>query len=134
VLVFASERKWGAEGGLVSRSRTIAIGLGVLGALVYVLWLGTRDFWYPGEPDLAEISRAMFASGDWIVPRRNGEVFLNYGPLFFWASTFASHLLGGMSEFALRLPNALAAVAVVVATSLVGSRWFGTRAGLWAGL
>jgi 4-amino-4-deoxy-L-arabinose transferase-like glycosyltransferase len=106
----------------------------VLGVLVYVLWLGTRDFWYPGEPDLAEICRAMFDSGDWTVPRRNGEIFLNYGPLFFWAGTLSSHLLGGLSEFALRLPSALAAIGLVVATSLVGSRWFGPRAGLWAGL
>jgi len=106
----------------------------VLGALVYVLWLGTRDFWYPGEPDLAEICRAMFVSGDWIIPRRNGEIFLNYGPLFFWAGSLSSHLLGGMSEFTLRLPSALAAIGLVVTTSMVGSRWFGPRAGLWAGL
>jgi 4-amino-4-deoxy-L-arabinose transferase-like glycosyltransferase len=118
----------------VSRSRAIAVGLGALGVLVYVLWLGARDFWYPGEPDLAEICRAMFVSGDWTVPRRNGEIFLNYGPLFFWAGSLSSHLLGGLSEFALRLPSALAAIGLVVATSLVGSRWFGPRAGLWAGL
>lgn len=118
----------------MTRSRAIAIGLGALGGLIYVLWLGARDFWYPGEPDLAEICRAMFVSGDWTVPRRNGEIFLNYGPLFFWAGTLSSHLLGGVSEFALRLPNALAAIGIVVATSLVGSRWFGPRAGLWAGL
>ena len=80
----------------MTRSRAIAIGLGALGVLVYVLWLGARDFWYPGEPDLAEICRAMFVSGDWIVPRRNGEMFLNYGPLFFWAGTLSSHLLGGI--------------------------------------
>lgn len=114
--------------------RSRAVWLGLLGVLVYVLWLGTRDFWYPGEPDLAEICRAMFESGDWVVPRRNGEIYLNYGPLFFWAGSLASHLLGGISEFALRLPNALAATAMVVATSLVGARWFGREAGLWAGL
>lgn len=118
----------------MTRSRATAFGLGALGVLVYVLWLGTRDFWYPGEPDLAEIGRAMFVSGDWTIPRRNGEIFLNYGPLFFWAGTLASHLLGGFSEFAFRLPNAFAAIAIVVTTSLVGSRWFGLRAGLWAGL
>ncbi len=117
-----------------SRGVAAALGLAALGALVYVLWLGARDLWYPGEPDLAEICRAMFVSGDWTVPRRNGEIFLNYGPLFFWAGSLSSHLLGGMSEFSLRLPNALAAIGLVVATSLVGSRWFGPRAGLWAGL
>jgi 4-amino-4-deoxy-L-arabinose transferase-like glycosyltransferase len=114
------------------RSRTV--GLGLLGVLLYVVWLGARDFWYPGEPDLAEICRAMFLSGDWTVPRRNGEIYLNYGPMLFWAGSLSSHLLGGISEFALRLPNALAAIGLVVATCLVGSRWFGPQAGLWAGL
>jgi hypothetical protein len=117
-----------------SHGGAAALGLAALGALVYVLWLGARDLWYPGEPDLAEICRAMFTSGDWVIPRRNGEIFLNYGPLFFWAGSLSAHLLGGMSEFSLRLPNALAAIGLVVATSLVGTRWFGPRAGLWAGL
>jgi 4-amino-4-deoxy-L-arabinose transferase-like glycosyltransferase len=39
-----------------------------------------------------------------------------------------------MSAFALRLPNALAAIGIVVLTCGAGSRWFNPRAGLWAGI
>jgi hypothetical protein len=111
--------------------------LGALGALIYVAWLGMRDFWYPGEPDLVEILRAMFVSRDWVdwvVPRRNGAVFLNYPPMHYWAASLSSQLLGGLSEFAVRLPGALAATGLVVATGAVAARFFDARAGLWAGL
>jgi 4-amino-4-deoxy-L-arabinose transferase-like glycosyltransferase len=114
-----------------------ALVLGALGVLVYVAWLGMRDFWYPGEPDLAEVLRAMFISrdwADWVVPRRNGVVFLNYPPMHYWAASLSSQLLGGMSEFAVRLPGALAATGLVVATGAVAARWIDARAGLWAGL
>jgi len=106
----------------------------VLGILAYVAWLGRRDFWYPDEPDIAEVARAMYLSGDWIAPRFHGEIWVDYPPMIYWGACLASHLLGGMSEFAFRLPSALAAVGLVVATCIFTSRWFGPRAGLWAGL
>jgi 4-amino-4-deoxy-L-arabinose transferase-like glycosyltransferase len=115
-------------------ARRPALLLAALGGFLYVAWLGARDLWYPGEPDLAQICRAMLESGDWIVPRRNGEIFLNYPPLHYWAGAVASGLLGGMSDFALRLPGALAAIGLVLATFAAGSRWFGAGVGLWAGL
>ena len=45
----------------------------------------------------------------------------------------ASHVLGGMSPFSLRLPNALIATALVLLTAWVASRWYDERAALWAG-
>jgi len=53
--------------------------------------------------------------------------------MFYWTGTISSHLLGGMSEFALRLPNALAAIGLCLLTCSAASRRFGPRAGLWAG-
>jgi hypothetical protein len=104
-----------------------------LGILVYVPFLGLRDLWYPDEPDIGEVCRAMFLSGDWIAPRRMGVIWVDYPPMIYWAGCIASHLLGRMSELALRLPNALAAIATVQITCLAGSRWFSARTGLWAG-
>jgi hypothetical protein len=43
-------------------------------------------------------------------------------------------LLGDMTAFSLRLPNALVAILTVLLTARVADRWFGERAGLWAGL
>lgn len=105
-----------------------------LGILLLVPWLGRHDFWYPDEPDLAEVCLAMFKSGDWIAPRLNGVIWVDYPPMLYWVGCIFSHLLGGMSEFTLRLPSALAAIGLVLATCAAGSRWLGPRAGLWAGL
>ena len=104
-----------------------------LGLLIYVPFLGLRDLWYPDEPDIAEVCKAMFDSGDWISPRRVGVIWVDYPPMIYWAGALFSHLLGGMSEFALRLPNALAAIGIVLLTCATGSRWFDARVGLWAG-
>jgi len=104
-----------------------------LGLLLYVPVLGLRDLWYPDEPDIAEVAKAMFLSGDWIAPRRMGVIWVDYPPMIYWAGNLASRLLGGMSEFALRLPNALAAIGLVLLTTFTGSRWFGPWAGWWAG-
>jgi 4-amino-4-deoxy-L-arabinose transferase-like glycosyltransferase len=103
------------------------------GALLYTAFLGLRDLWYPDEPDIAEVARAMFRSGDWISPRRMGEIWVDYPPMIYWAGTISSHLLGGMSAFSLRLPNAVAAIGTVLVTSAAGKHWFDARTGLWAG-
>lgn len=106
----------------------------ILGALLYVAFLGLRDVWYPDEPDIAEVARAMFLSGDWISPRRMGEIWVDYPPMTYWVGTLSSHLFGEMSAFSLRLPIALAAIATVIMTGAAGNRWFDPKAGLWAGI
>ncbi len=53
--------------------------------------------------------------------------------MLYWTATISAHALGGVSDFALRLPTALAAVALVLLTYAAGSRWYDTRTGLWAG-
>jgi 4-amino-4-deoxy-L-arabinose transferase-like glycosyltransferase len=105
----------------------------LLGAVLYIAFLGLRDLWYPDELDIAEVAKAMFLSGDWIAPRRMGEIWVDYPPMIYWVGAMFSHLLNGMSAFSLRLPNALAAITTVVITSAAGARWFDRRTGLWAG-
>lgn len=125
---------------LIAEGRTIAflvrhraLVLTGLGLVLYITCLSLRDLWYPDEPDIAEVARAMFLSGDWIAPRRMGEIWVDYPPLLYWASSLSAHLLGSMTEFALRLPNALGAIALILVTCAVGSRWFDPKTGLWAG-
>ncbi len=107
--------------------------LAAFGVLIYVPFLDLRDLWYPNEPHLGQVAQAMFLSRDWITPVRNGEVYVDYPPLMYWAGVFFSHVLGGVSEFALRLPNALAAALLGLVTCAAGSRWYDERTGLWAG-
>jgi len=118
-------------GSILVRHRSLFLFL--LGLLLLVPWLGMRDLWYPDEPDIAEVSQSMYVSGDWIAPRRMGVIWVDYPPMIYWAGTASAHLQGGMSEFALRLPNALTAICLVLLTCWVASRWFDPRTGLWAG-
>ncbi|MGB5550973.1 MAG: glycosyltransferase family 39 protein, partial [Thermoanaerobaculia bacterium] len=118
-------------GSILVRHRSLFLFL--LGLLLLVPWLGMRDLWYPDEPDIAEVSQSMYVSGDWVAPRRMGVIWVDYPPMIYWAGTASAHLLGGMSEFALRLPNALTAICLVLLTCWVASRWFDSRTGLWAG-
>lgn len=114
------------------RHRTLVLVL--LGALLYIAFLGQRDLWYPDEPDIAEVAMAMFLSGNWITPLSMGEIWVDYPPMVYWAGNISAYLLDGMSAFSLRLPNALAAIAMVVMTGAAGKRWFDARTGFWAGL
>jgi 4-amino-4-deoxy-L-arabinose transferase-like glycosyltransferase len=104
------------------------------GLIVYVAFLGLRDVWYPDEPDIAEVTRSMFLSGDWVSPRRMGEIWVDYPPMVYWIGVVSSHILGEMSAFSLRLPNAIAALFTVWLTSRAATKWFGEKAGFWAGL
>jgi len=116
---------------LAVRHRVLLLIL--IGLLLYVPFLGLRDLWYPDEPDIGEVCLSMYESGDWVAPRRVGVIWVDYPPMLYWAGCISAHALGGVSEFTLRLPNALAAIALVALTCVVVSRWFDPRAGLWAG-
>jgi len=105
----------------------------VTGALLYIAFLGLREVWYPDEPDIAEVTRAMFLSGDWVSPRRMGEIWVDYPPMIYWIGTVFSHVFGEMSAFSLRFPNALAAIVTILVTASVTRRRFGESAGFWAG-
>ncbi|MGB5890050.1 MAG: glycosyltransferase family 39 protein [Thermoanaerobaculia bacterium] len=113
------------------RHRTLL--LLVLCTVVYIAPLGLRDMWYPDEPDIAEVAQSMYVSGDWVAPRRMGVIWVDYPPMIYWVGSISSHLLGGMTEFALRLPIALSAILLVLVTCGVVSRWFDPRTGLWSG-
>ncbi len=106
----------------------------LVGAVVYVAFLGRRELWYPDEPDIAEVCRAMYVSGDWVAPRSMGQIWIDYPPFLYWAGCVSSHLLGGMTEFSLRLPSALGAILLSLVTCATVSRWFHPRAGFWSGL
>ena len=118
-------------GSILVRYRILFLFL--LGLLLLVPWLGMRDLWYPDEPDIAEVCQSMYVSGDWVAPRRMGVIWVDYPPMIYWAGTASAHILGGMSEFSLRLPNAVTAICLVLLTCGVASRWFDPRTGLWAG-
>jgi 4-amino-4-deoxy-L-arabinose transferase-like glycosyltransferase len=116
---------------LATRHRNIFVIL--LGALLYVAFIGLRDVWYPDEPDIAEVALSMYLSGDWISPRRMGVVWVDYPPMIYWVGNISAHIFDSMNAFTLRLPNALVAIVIALITGATAARWFDARTGFWAG-
>jgi 4-amino-4-deoxy-L-arabinose transferase len=79
----------------------------------------------------AAIAIEMVERGDWVVPRLMGEPFLDKPILYFWMQA-ASLAAFGASEFAVRLPGTLVALAGIAATGWLGRLLFGRVVGAWA--
>jgi 4-amino-4-deoxy-L-arabinose transferase-like glycosyltransferase len=117
---------------LKTRSQNYSYYLFALTLLVFFTGLGGRDFWAPVEPRYAEIVRIMFAKGQWIVPTINGDFYTDKPILYFWLALIASKIAGGVNEWTLRLPAALAGIGFVLATYFAGRDFFSPRVGLIA--
>jgi 4-amino-4-deoxy-L-arabinose transferase-like glycosyltransferase len=74
----------------------------------------------------------MLASGDWLVPRLDGEPRINKPPLYYWAVAATSQLLGGLTTTSLRLPAAASALALVALAFAWGRALGGPAHGLLA--
>jgi 4-amino-4-deoxy-L-arabinose transferase-like glycosyltransferase len=85
------------------------------------------------EPRFAEATREMRQSGDFIIPRVNGEYRFDKPPLIYWCQC-ASTVLLGESDFSVRFPSVLFAAATAVLTGLWGARLYGPSVGLWSGI
>jgi 4-amino-4-deoxy-L-arabinose transferase-like glycosyltransferase len=62
----------------------------------------------------------MTRTGDWLVPRRDGQPALNKPPLFYWSAWIAGRLAGGASYATLRAPSLIAALGLLFLTYLWG--------------
>jgi 4-amino-4-deoxy-L-arabinose transferase-like glycosyltransferase len=117
---------------LDTRGRSHLFYLLSLTLLLFFTGLGARDLWAPVEPRYAEIARIMFVKGEWIVPRVNGELYTDKPILYFWLVLIASKLAGGVSEWTVRLPAALAGIGFILATYFIGRDFFSPRVGFIA--
>lgn len=86
----------------------------------------------PSEARYAIIAADMLATGDWIVPRINGKPHVEKPPLAYWCIA-ASVAAFGHTDFAARLPSAVAGVGGVAVVLALGSLLFGRRVGAVAG-
>lgn len=133
-LLPALRQVWGRSlfpGAAAQPGRPSLLG-GILLLVVPALFLYPRlDFRLldPDEGRYAEIPREMLAADDWIVPRLQGEPYLDKPPLLYWL-VMLSYQAFGTSAASARLVPALAIHACIIATYLFGCRWLGPRAAL----
>jgi 4-amino-4-deoxy-L-arabinose transferase-like glycosyltransferase len=78
-----------------------------------------------GEAREGLVVQALVAGGDWIAPRREG-ILATKPPLYHWIAASAARVVGE-SDFVVRLPSALAAWAMVLATFATGMALFDRR-------
>ena len=85
----------------------------VIIAWVAFLWnLGSTGLIDETEPLFAEAARQMTETGNWITPYFNGETRFDKPPLVYWLMAIGYKLIG-VNEWAVRLPSALAAIALM---------------------
>jgi 4-amino-4-deoxy-L-arabinose transferase-like glycosyltransferase len=89
--------------------------------------LGALGLVGPDEPRYAAIARAMAETHDWITPRLWGTPWFEKPVLYYWTAGIAMRIFG-VSEFAARLPSALAALLVVAAVKWTALRSYGVGA------
>ena len=126
-----------------------------MAGLLALPWLGATGLWDPWEPHYAEVSRQMLVREDWVHPYWESAWFFSKPALALWLAAAGMGIAGvqhralppgadpsptapsGLSiytEWAVRLPGALMAVAACVLAAVVVSRLVSRRAGLLAAL
>lgn len=83
----------------------------VVAAVATLPALGVGTLWDNSETAYGEVAREVLLSQDAIVMHLNGVAWFVQPPLYFWIAAAFAHLFG-VSAFALRLPSALATIAM----------------------
>ncbi len=102
-----------------------------LALLVLSVWgldLSGRD-----SPRVAGIAREMAITSDYLIPRLNGENFLEYPSLGYWPIALTLSMSKNPTDFLAFLPMVLLGTGTVLITYLIGKKLAGDRIGLMAG-
>lgn len=113
------------------RPARAAIAGAVIAALITLPGLGAGTLWDNSETAYGEVAREVLLTHDWIVMHLNGAPWYVQPPLYFWIGAIFAKLLG-VTSLALRLPAALATIAMGAMTGYAVARQAGTRAGIFA--
>jgi 4-amino-4-deoxy-L-arabinose transferase len=105
----------------------------LIAAMTVLPGLGAGTLWDNSETAYGEVAREILYFHDPIVMHLNGASWFVQPPLYFWVAAFFAKLFG-VTEFALRLPSALATVGIAGGLGYGLARLRGERAALFAAL
>ncbi|MGC1381467.1 MAG: glycosyltransferase family 39 protein [Candidatus Baltobacteraceae bacterium] len=111
-------------------ARAAFVGAAVA-ALISLPGLGVGTLWDNSETAYGEVAREILLTHDWVVMHLNSVPYFVQPPLYFWLGAIFSTLVGA-TPFALRLPSALATIALGALTGYAVARQAGTRVGIYA--
>src|SRR6266545_2151647 len=100
-------------------------------AAPYLINLDVSSIWDANEAFYAETPREMIESGNYLAPQFNYHPRPQKPPLTYWL-VLASYKIFGISEFAVRMPGALASIGTLIFTYLIGRALFSPVAGVLA--
>ena len=123
------EKRWWKGGG-----REDILLLVLLGALLFLPGLGQIPLFDRDEPRFATAAREMWQSGDFVVPRFNGELRPDKPPLIYWLMSASYSLIGQANELSARLPSAICGTLTLIVVYLMTAFRFGRITGLLAAL
>ena len=101
---------------------------------VVLFWkLGAPALMDPDEAHYAQLTREMLHARNWMIPLLDGLPYIDKPVLFHWLQGIAVGMLGE-TEAAMRLPSAVAAIALFLITQWTGAQLFDDRIGTRAWL
>jgi 4-amino-4-deoxy-L-arabinose transferase-like glycosyltransferase len=101
---------------------------------IVLFWkLSAPSLMDPDEAHYAQLTREMLQAGNWMMPLLDGLPYIDKPVLFHWLQGLAIAVLGE-TETALRLPSAIAAIALFWITRWTGMQLFDERLGVRAWL
>jgi len=111
-------------------TRAALIGA-VIAALITLPGLALGTLWDNSETAYGEVAREILLTHDWVIMHFNGLPWFVQPPLYFWIGAVFAKVLG-VGTLALRLPAALATIAMGGMTGYAVTRQAGSRAGIFA--
>jgi 4-amino-4-deoxy-L-arabinose transferase-like glycosyltransferase len=115
-------------------TRAAAVAVVFLAALVCFLPLPPNSPLAGTEGHRSVTAHQMAESGEWLVPRMYGRVYLAKPPLHYWILATFEKVSGIASPFIWRLPSAVEASILAATLCWLARRWFGGIAGIVGGL
>ena len=98
-----------------------------------ILSVGGLNLTGRDSPRVAGIAREMAITSDYLIPRLNGEDFLEYPSLGYWPIALSLSMSKHPPDFIAFLPIVLLGAGTVLITFLIGKKLAGVRIGLMAG-
>ena len=112
-------------------TRLAALSVLVAAAGLHLATAAVPDIYDELPGQYAATAWEMVESGNWLIPALEGIPRLQKPPLVYWITAASLRLLG-RSEFAARLPTALALVGLLLVTRALGERLYGAWRGVVA--
>lgn len=105
----------------------------LVGALFYLPGLGQVALFDRDEPRFAAAGRNMVWTGDYLIPRFNGQLRPDKPPLLYWEMALTYNLFG-FNELGARMPSAVMGICTLVVVYFITGSRFGRLTGLLAAL